>query len=101
MSNQLTGVNKSAQKVLKVLKALRGHSLNGLTNQQLAEQLRESPSQITRALQTLVEEGLATQNTDGSYSLSISMLKIANAHADEIQRAEARIAEFKQRTNTF
>lgn len=100
-SNQLPGVNKSGQKVLKVLKALRGHSLNGVSNQQLAEQLNESPSAITRALQTLAEEGLAKREDNGLYTLGISVIQIANAHASELQRAEARLSEFKQRSNTY
>ncbi len=31
---------KSASKVLKVLKALRGHSLSGVTNQKLSQQIK-------------------------------------------------------------
>ncbi|MDA1255978.1 MAG: helix-turn-helix domain-containing protein [Proteobacteria bacterium] len=90
---------KSASKVLKVLKAMRGHSLAGVTNQKLSQQLGESPATITRALQTLVEEGLVVQQEDGSYTLSAALVQMAKAHATEIDRAKARIAEFEQRTN--
>ncbi len=90
---------KSAEKVLKVLKALRGHSLKGVSNQDLAKQLDESPSQIYRALQTLIAEGLAKQEEDGTFTLSAALIQMAKAHATEVDRAKARIAEFEQRTN--
>lgn len=90
---------KSAEKVLKVLKALRGHSLKGLSNHDLAKQLDESPAQIYRALQTLIAEGLAKQEEDGTYTLSAALIQMAKAHATEVDRAKARIAEFEQRTN--
>ena len=63
-------VIKSAEKVLKVLKALRGHSLQGISNQDLAQQLNESPAQIHRALQTLIAEGLARQEENGLFTLA-------------------------------
>lgn len=90
---------KSASKVLKVLKAMRGHSLSGVTNQKLSQQLGEPPATITRALQTLVEEGLAKQEDDGTYTLSAAFVQMAKAHATEVDRAKARIAEFEQRTD--
>ncbi|MDP7811615.1 helix-turn-helix domain-containing protein [Acinetobacter pittii] len=94
----MSAVNKSASKVLKVLKALRGHSLKGATNQELANQLNESPSTITRALQTLVNEGLAMQEQDGSYTLGTAVVQMAKAHNTEIERAKARIEEVEKRT---
>lgn len=92
---------KSAEKVLKVLKALRGYSLQGISNQDLAKQLNESPSQIYRALQTLIAAGFAKQEDNGLYSIGNSMIQIAKSHYEEIQRAEARIAEIKQRTSVI
>ncbi|MFV5413877.1 helix-turn-helix domain-containing protein [Acinetobacter baumannii] len=94
----MTAVNKSASKVLKVLKALRGHSLKGATNQELANQLNESPSTITRALQTLVKEGLAKLEQDGSYTMGTAFVQIAKSHNAEIERAKARIEEVEKRT---
>lgn len=92
---------KSASKVLKALKALRGHSLQGVSNQELAKQLDESPAQIHRQLQTLVAEGLAKQEEDGTYTLGIAVVQIAKAHDSEMERAKARIAEIEQRTRVF
>lgn len=90
---------QSASKVLKVLKALRGHSLTGISLKDISSQLGESPSQTYRALQTLVAEGFAKQEQDGTYTIGTTLLQIANAHHSEIQRAEARIAEVKQRSS--
>ncbi len=92
---------KSAEKVLKVLKALRGHSLRGVTNQDLAKQLNESPAQIHRQLQTLIAECLAKQEEDGSYTLGTAFVQIAKAHDSEMERAKARIAEIEQRTRVY
>ncbi|MCY1498551.1 hypothetical protein D9M68_325390 [compost metagenome] len=50
-------VNETALRVLRVLKALKGHSLHGLSNGELAKALGESPANITRYLTTLVEAG--------------------------------------------
>ncbi|MCR4529887.1 MULTISPECIES: helix-turn-helix domain-containing protein [Acinetobacter] len=88
---------KSAEKVLKVLKALTGHSLAGVTNQELAKQLDEPPAQITRALQTLVAEGFAQQLDDGTYALGNRFIAIAHAHSQEIEKAQGRLSEHLQR----
>lgn len=90
---------KGAEKVLKVLKALRGYSLHGISNRDLAEKLDESPSQITRALQTLVSEGLAKKDENDLYTLGTSVVQIAKSHLAEVERAKARIAEIEQRTS--
>ncbi|MCU4481243.1 helix-turn-helix domain-containing protein [Acinetobacter ursingii] len=96
-----TPINKSAAKVLKVLKAMRGNSLQGITNQKLCNHLNESPANITRALQTLAEEGLVQQEEDGTYRLSAAMVQMAKSHLQEVERAKARISEFEQRTNVI
>ena len=93
-----TPVNQSGAKILKVLKAMRGHSLQGITNQKISEQLGLSPATTTRMLQTLVEEGFVIEE-EGRYRLGTAMVQIAKSHLQEVERAKARIAEFEQRTN--
>ncbi len=90
---------KSAGKVLRVIKALHGHSLTGVSIKELSEKLGEPASQVHRALQTLIAEGFAKQELNGLYTIGTAMVQIAKAHDAEIQRAEARIAEIKQRTS--
>lgn len=45
----------SVSRALRVLKALRGHTLNGLSNAELAKALGESPANITRYMDSLIE----------------------------------------------
>lgn len=87
---------KSAHKVLKVLKALRGHSLTGVSIKELSEQLNETPSQIYRALQTLIEEGLAVQLDNEKYAQGKFFIQAAHAHAEEIERAQGHINQHLQ-----
>lgn len=95
----MTRVNAAAQKVLRVFKALKGHTLHGLSNTDLARALKESPSLITRAMETLIAEGLAERRPDGRFALSISALQIAQAHANEMDSAMTRIREINHRVD--
>ncbi|HEI9912400.1 TPA: helix-turn-helix domain-containing protein, partial [Pseudomonas aeruginosa] len=74
-------VNETALRVLRVLIALKGHTLTGLSNGEVAKALGESPANITRYMQTLIEAGLAERREDGRFAHSVSMLQIAQAHA--------------------
>lgn len=87
----------SAQKALRVFKALKGHSLNGISNQALAKGLGMVPSAVSRAMDALIAEGLARRLDNGNYALSIMTLQIAQAHANEMARATERINEINQR----
>lgn len=88
----------SAQaRVLRVLKALKGHSLTGISNGELAAMTGESAPNVTRALSVLVEEGLAIRLDSGRYAHSIQMLQIAQAHHNHVNQITARAAEMNQR----
>lgn len=89
--------SSSGGRILRVLKALRGHTLNGVSNSDLAKSLGESPANINRALNTLIEEGLAQKLDNGRFALSVQVLQIAVAHSNEIARAQSRIDELNQR----
>lgn len=89
---------KSAEKVLIVLKALRGHSLTGVSLSQLATKLNETPSQVHRALQTLINQSFVRKDEHDLYYLSIAFVSIAKAHDKELQLAQARIDEIKRLT---
>lgn len=94
-----TPINKSATRVLKVLFALRGHYVFGLSNKQLADSLEESPTFITRALQTLEADGWVIKR-DGNWAPSIKAVRFATACKEEHDRVQARIAEYSQRLET-
>lgn len=93
----MTLATTNAARVLKVLIALRGHTITGLSNQDLARGLNESPSAITRALQNLIEAGLAVKLDNGRFAHSVQMLQIAQAHAQHIVQLQNRISEVNQR----
>jgi len=89
--------NDSVRRALRVLKALRGHTLAGLSNTDLAKALGESPANITRYMDTLIESGFATRLDTGRFAPSIGFLQYAMATAEELQRAQARITEIQAR----
>lgn len=87
----------SGARVLRVLKALKGYTLTGISNGELAKGLGESPANINRALNTLIAEGLAVKLDNGRFAPGIALLQIAQAHANEMANAQARINEINQR----
>ena len=87
----------SAQRTLKVLEALKGRTLHGLSNSEIAKALGETPVNVSRALATLANEGWVTKLETGRYAHSIKCLQVAQAHADEMSRAQNRIMEINQR----
>jgi len=86
----------SAQRVLRVFKALRGHTLTGLSNQELATMTGESAANVSRALATLAAESLVSKLDNGRYAHSIATLQIAQAHAEHCERVTTRIAQINQ-----
>lgn len=90
----------STGRALRVLKALKGKTLTGLSNKELAERLEESPVNITRALKVLIDEGLVVKLEEtGRFALSIQMLQIAVTHQRDTEKMQARMAEMDQRVN--
>ena len=90
-------VSNSGIKVLRVLNALKGHTLSGLSNGDLAKGLNESPATINRCLNTLIAENFAVKLDNGRYAQSIAFLQSAQAYTSEISSQTARIAELQQR----
>ena len=89
--------NDSALRVLRVMKALKGHSLHGLSNGELAKALGESPANITRYMSTLIEAGFAIKLDTGRFAPGMALLQIAQAHTNEMSHAQSRITEINQR----
>lgn len=89
--------NPSLRRGLRILKALKGRSLNGLSNRELAKALGESEANISRAMGVLVDEGMAQRLESGRYVPGMQLLCIAQAFSNEMATAQARIAELNQR----
>jgi len=87
----------SAQRVLRVWKALRGHTLTGLSNQELAQATGESAANVSRALATLAAESLVMKLDNGRYAHGIATLQIAQAHVNHCEQLTARLTELNQR----
>lgn len=85
------------KRAIRVMKVLKGHSLNGLSNKELAKALCESPANITRTLNTLVSEGMAQRLESGRYAPGMQLLYIAQAFSNEMAAGQARISELNQR----
>ena len=88
----------SAQRVLRILFLLKGHSLHGLSNGEIADGLDESPANVSRALSTLTDEGFAVRLDSGRYAPSIKVAQLGVAHLNELDAAQQRINELRQRT---
>lgn len=93
----MSAVISASARVLRALKALKGHTITGLSNIELAQLTGDSPSNITRAMQTLIEEGLAVKLDNGRFAHSVGMLQIAQAHAEHMARLQGRMQEINQR----
>lgn len=89
--------NPSLRRGLRILKALKGRSLQGLSNKELAKALGESPVNITRTIEVLIDEGLVQRLDTGRYAPGMQLLFIAQAFSNEMVVAQARIAELNQR----
>jgi DNA-binding IclR family transcriptional regulator len=96
MSKENAGrTTESGARILRVLFAMKGHSLHGVSNGDLAKHLGESPSTINRLLNTMVEEGAAKKLDNGRYALSVKVLGLSQALWDELDRGQSRISELK------
>ena len=95
--NDKTRTSESGARVLRVMKALKGHTLNGLSNGELAKALGETPATINRCINTLIAEGLASQLDTGRFAPGMQLLQIAQVTANELDSAQARIREINQR----
>lgn len=63
----------------------------------LQNMINESPVNVTRSLQTLIEEGLVIKLDNGLFAHSVQMLQIAQAHAIHISKMQDQITEINQR----
>lgn len=90
-------ISTSGSRTLRVLKALKGYTLTGLSNSDIAKMINESPVNVTRSLKTLIQEGLVIKLDNGLFAHSVQMLQIAQAHAIHINKMQDQIAEITQR----
>lgn len=83
----------AATKVLDVWLALAGHTITGLSNNEISKATGQPAPNVTRALNTLIDRGLVSKLDNGRFAHSVRTLGIAQAHADHIARLSGRINE--------
>lgn len=92
---------KSVAKVLDVLKILLGHFAHGLTPGELAKATHLSPSNITRYVAALEENGFVQRIPEtGRIRPSIAIAQHAIAILQSLDDAEARMKEIRARITT-
>lgn len=89
-NKQVNGIN-AAKRVLRVWQALKGHSAVGLSNTEICRITGESAPNVTRALNTLIEEGFVNKLENGRFAHGVKTLQIAVAHFDHVQRMRQRL----------
>ena len=90
--------SEPVDRTVRVLEALSGNTLNGLSPGEIAKAAQASPAQITRLLAQLIRRGVVEHaRTDGRYRLGPAIVQIARAHELEMARAERELAETRQR----
>ena len=87
----------STRRALHILTALRGATFTGVSNAELAKALGDTPPNISRSLDVLIDEGFVVRLDNGRYAHSIKLLQLAQAHADHAARLQQRITETAQR----
>ncbi|WP_419853004.1 helix-turn-helix domain-containing protein [Actinobacillus pleuropneumoniae] len=87
----------TTQRALRILKALKGRSLTGLTNKELCEAIGETPVNVTRAIAFLESEGFVQRLDTGAYALSVQCLQIAVTYYREMQKQREHIDFIDQR----
>lgn len=85
-------------RVVRVIEALAGNTVSGLSPGELGKSAKASPAQITRLLAQLIRRGVVEHTrTDGRYRLGPAVIQIARAHELEMARVERELAEIRQR----
>lgn len=86
-------------RTLSILSVLKGKTLHGMSNTDIAKATRIPAPSATRILAQMIADGFIMQYDTGRYALSVRMLSIAQAHADEMSRAQEKITELTQRVH--
>ncbi len=90
-------MSKAVLRTLAVVETLKGQTLHGLSNREIADAIGDTPVNISRALADLTEAGWVRKLESGRYAHTVKLLQIAQAHANEMSQAQSRIQEINQR----
>ena len=87
----------SLRRAIRIIKALKGATITGRSNSELANELEDSPANISRCLAVMCDEGFVIKLDNGRYALGMQILQIARSHLNELDREQGRLAEINQR----
>ncbi len=90
-------MSKSLLRGIAILESLKGQSIHGLSNSEIAQAIGESPVNTSRTLAALVEAGWVSRLETGRYTLGLRALQTAQAHAEATAQSMARMQETTQR----
>lgn len=91
-------ISNQVQRVLRILKHLGGHEVDGLAPGEISKSLDISPANVTSALANLKHAGLAEQLPNiNRWRLTPYIPQLGVAMLNGIERRESKIAETKQR----
>lgn len=88
--------SKGAGLVLDVLEALCGFAAAGATNTDLAQAVKTSPPQITRAMAKLIEKGWARKAENGRFFPTPAFARLSFAVLADFDRLQTRMDDAKR-----
>ncbi len=87
----------SQQRVLKTLKALFGHEVTGISNQDLAKRLGSTSDRVFKDLKNLEQAGLAEQLPNKNWRIASNLGREAIRIVNNIRAMSARVEETAER----
>lgn len=84
-------------RILKIFKALHGHTIHGLSNKEIAEIVGTNAVNVVRDIEDLISEGFVERTYDGRFRYGIQVLKISRSHENEFKKMRAHLDEVEQR----
>lgn len=98
MTPEKYGTSDQLRRACRAIVLMAGHVVNGLAPGELAKALDTSPSNITRLLANLKQEGFVEKIEEtGRWRLGPKVVQIGLAYMNDVGRAETRLAEVKNR----
>ncbi len=98
MNPERYAISPQLERAMHVIRALFGHTVNGLSPKDLAAAAKATPSSITRTLAQMRQLGVVEQIQEtGRWRLGPMLVQGAIAHSNDLERATGKLTEIKQR----
>lgn len=98
MTPEKYGTSDQLRRACRAIVVMAGHTVQGMTPGELAKAVDASPSNITRLLANLKNEGFIEETkTPGRWRLGPKVVQIALAYQMDISRQETELDQIKQR----